>query len=81
MAVHIATASRNGTQNAVALQVLIGASHGIRIDAQLGRELAYRGQGIIAFERSGGNGMLELGFDLKVDRCARPGLHSDNHLY
>ena len=81
LAVHITTASGDGTQDSVALQVLISARHGIRIDARLSRQFAYRRQGIVAFESASGDGVLQLGLDLEIDRRTQSGLHADNHLY
>jgi hypothetical protein len=75
----VTAAAGHRADDAVALEVLEGASHGVGIDAKLGGEAADGGKLIVVVEGAGGHGMADLGLDLQVDGNAGSGMDAEEH--
>jgi hypothetical protein len=79
--VDVASATGDGADDAVALEVLEGAGDGVGVDAEFGGEFADGGQEVVVVESAGGDGVADLVFDLEVDGDAGGGMDAEQHLY
>jgi hypothetical protein len=75
----IRAAAWNGSDDAVALQVLIGVCSGGGIDAEFSGQIADRRQGLVRLQGAGGNSVLHLGFDLRVEGHAGGRIYVEEH--